>query len=69
MPAQTQSQTRSQTRSFETPVETATLNRVAPALLALLFGGFLVLGVGFAHSATIHDAAHDGRHALAFPCH
>ena len=65
MPAQTQSKT----QSFDKRIETAALNRKGPALLALLFGGFLVLGVGFANSATIHDVAHDGRHALAFPCH
>ncbi len=44
-------------------------SRVGPAILALLFGAFLVLGTGFANSTTIHHAAHDGRHALAFPCH
>ena len=44
-------------------------HRVAPAVLALLFGAFLVFGTGFAQSTTIHNAAHDGRHALAFPCH
>ena len=65
MPVQNQSQT----QSFEKRIETATLNRMGPALLALLFGGFLVLGVGFAQPSTIHNAAHDGRHALAFPCH
>ncbi len=58
-----------QTQSFEKRIETTALTRVGPALLALLFGSFLILGVGFANSATIHDAAHDGRHALAFPCH
>ena len=42
---------------------------VASALLALLLGAFLVLGTGFAHSDAIHDAAHDSRHAFAFPCH
>ena len=42
---------------------------VAPALLALLLGAFLVLGTGFAHSDAIHNAAHDSRHAFAFPCH
>lgn len=42
---------------------------VAPAVLALLFGAFLVLGTGFAHSDTIHNAAHDTRHSFAFPCH
>ena len=44
-------------------------SRVGPAVLALLFGAFLVLGTGFANSTTMHNAAHDGRHALAFPCH
>ncbi|HAD86775.1 MAG TPA: cobalt transporter [Rhodospirillaceae bacterium] len=43
--------------------------RAAPAVLALLFGVFLVFGTGFAHPETIHNAAHDTRHAFAFPCH
>ena len=42
---------------------------IAPAVLALLLGAFLVLGTGFAHSDTIHNAAHDSRHSFAFPCH
>ena len=41
----------------------------APALIAMLLGIFFVLGTGFAGSATIHNAAHDARHAFAFPCH
>jgi cobalt transporter subunit CbtB len=47
----------------------AATSRLAPALVALLFGGFMIFGVGFANSAALHDAAHDGRHALSFPCH
>jgi cobalt transporter subunit CbtB len=43
--------------------------RAVPALIALLLGSFLLLGVGFASPASIHNAAHDGRHAFAFPCH
>lgn len=42
---------------------------LAPALAAILLGAFMILGVGFAHSETVHNAAHDGRHAFAFPCH
>ncbi|MAI49820.1 MAG: cobalt transporter [Rhodospirillaceae bacterium] len=42
---------------------------LTPAVLALLLGAFLVLGTGFAHSDTIHNAAHDTRHSFAFPCH
>lgn len=36
---------------------------------ALLFGVFLIIGVGFAHADILHNAAHDGRHSFAFPCH
>ncbi|MDA0239127.1 MAG: CbtB-domain containing protein [Proteobacteria bacterium] len=42
---------------------------LVPALSAILLGVFLVLGTGFAHSDTIHNAAHDSRHSFAFPCH
>jgi cobalt transporter subunit CbtB len=40
-----------------------------PAVLAILLGAVLVYGVGFASPMTIHNAAHDARHAFAFPCH
>lgn len=39
------------------------------AAATLLFGLGLVFLTGFAHSATIHNAAHDTRHSMAFPCH
>ncbi|MEK9645064.1 MAG: CbtB-domain containing protein [Alphaproteobacteria bacterium] len=42
---------------------------LVPAIAALLLGAFLILGTGFAHSEIIHNAAHDARHAFAFPCH
>jgi cobalt transporter subunit CbtB len=38
-------------------------------LLAASFGIALLAGVGFAPAAVIHNAAHDGRHVLNFPCH
>ena len=38
-------------------------------LLGLFVGAFFILGVGFTHSDTIHNAAHDTRHSAAFPCH
>lgn len=34
-----------------------------------LFGAALVFIVGFAHPQVLHNAAHDTRHSLAFPCH
>lgn len=39
------------------------------AALAFVFGIGLVYTTGFSHSSTMHNAAHDTRHALSFPCH
>lgn len=49
------------------PVRTATT--IMPPVFAIAFGIFLVFGTGFAQSTSLHNAAHDTRHALAFPCH
>lgn len=37
--------------------------------IAFSIGAGLVYTVGFAHSDVLHNAAHDTRHSLAFPCH
>lgn len=42
---------------------------VAAALFAIVLGMFIVFGVGLAQPEILHNAAHDSRHALAFPCH
>jgi cobalt transporter subunit CbtB len=42
---------------------------LAPALFAALLGIGLIFVAGFAESSILHNAAHDGRHAFAFPCH
>ena len=36
---------------------------------AAMIGGLLIFSAGFANSAMLHDAAHDGRHSISFPCH
>ena len=41
---------------------------ITVVVLALL-GVFVVWGVGFAQSSLLHNAAHDSRHSIAFPCH
>ncbi len=38
-------------------------------VLAAAAAVVIVFTVGFAQSATLHNAAHDTRHTLAFPCH
>jgi cobalt transporter subunit CbtB len=48
---------------------TALSQRLAAAAFGGLIGLFLIYGVGFAHPETIHNAAHDTRHAASFPCH
>jgi cobalt transporter subunit CbtB len=40
-----------------------------PALAALLFGMFVLYGVGFSTMPKVHNAVHDTRHANGFPCH
>ncbi len=37
--------------------------------LAIITGLFLVFAIGFAHPQVLHNAAHDSRHSLSFPCH
>ena len=36
---------------------------------AMLIGVLIIFAVGFAGSEVIHNAAHDLRHSLIFPCH
>ncbi len=53
------------------------INRTAAkstsGLLSIVFvaliGATLLFVAGHAQSATLHDAAHDVRHATGFPCH
>jgi cobalt transporter subunit CbtB len=43
--------------------------RMGAAVVAALIGVFILFGVGLAQPDTLHNAAHDARHAFAFPCH
>jgi cobalt transporter subunit CbtB len=46
------------------------INEILKArILAVAFGAAILFVVGFANSTSIHNAAHDTRHTLAFPCH
>lgn len=37
--------------------------------LVALLGLFVVGVLGFAHMDVLHNAGHDYRHSMAFPCH
>ena len=39
------------------------------ALVALVLGLGLIYLTGFAYPEVLHNAAHDTRHGLSFPCH
>ena len=43
--------------------------RMVPAVVFALLGGALLDLAGFAASPSLHNAAHDTRHAVVFPCH
>ena len=45
------------------------VTRIGAVVGAGLLGLFIVLGVGFAPLAVVHNAVHDVRHSAAFPCH
>ena len=49
-----------------TLTKTSALGQV---LLVAALGLGLLFVAGHAQSATLHDAAHDVRHATGFPCH
>lgn len=36
---------------------------------AVLTGLFIITAIGFASPEILHNAAHDIRHGLSFPCH
>ncbi|MEQ1942896.1 CbtB domain-containing protein [Mesorhizobium sp. VNQ89] len=44
-------------------------SRAAQLGLAALLGIFIVGFLGFSHMEVVHNAGHDYRHSLAFPCH
>ncbi|HEY6669478.1 MAG TPA: CbtB domain-containing protein [Methyloceanibacter sp.] len=46
-----------------------TASRAVSIFAAALLGAFIVGGVGFSHIMAVHNAAHDYRHSMAFPCH
>jgi len=36
---------------------------------AFLLGMVMLFGAGFVQTAEVHNAAHDARHSIGFPCH
>jgi cobalt transporter subunit CbtB len=49
--------------------ETRLASRAVQITLAVLLGLVVVGGAGFAQIEAVHNAAHDYRHSMGFPCH
>jgi cobalt transporter subunit CbtB len=58
-----------QSQTAHLPAIAADSGALAQAVLAMALGLFIVGVVGFSHISAVHNAAHDVRHANAFPCH
>ena len=57
------------TISNATIASSATQSNAVPLLLAALLGIFVIGFAGFSQMDVLHNAGHDARHSLAFPCH
>ena len=53
--------------SAATPAVTTRAQSIAAGAIALLFGTFVLYGIGFALPEAIHNAAHDSRDSFTFP--
>lgn len=51
--------------TFRVPQTSTTLK----SLFVIAFGFSMIMIFGFASPELIHDAAHDVRHIMTFPCH
>ena len=50
-------------------VQLSISQRISAGLVCVFIGASLVFALGLSPMAVAHDAAHDTRHALGFPCH
>jgi cobalt transporter subunit CbtB len=59
-----------QTSAGVSAAQTTSLTaRLLPILSAALLGVIIIAGVGFTQLSAVHNAAHDYRHSMGFPCH
>jgi cobalt transporter subunit CbtB len=47
----------------------SSISRASQLSLVALLGLFVIGFVGFSHAEVVHNAGHDYRHSMAFPCH
>lgn len=57
------------TKTATTAATLTVTSALAQVLMVAALGLGLLFAAGHAQSSTLHDAAHDVRHATGFPCH
>ncbi len=57
------------TASAPLGVSVSSQSRYMQLAMAALLGIFVIGFVGFSHIDAVHNAGHDNRHSMAFPCH
>jgi cobalt transporter subunit CbtB len=57
------------TTSTLAPAGASVQTQTLPLMMAALLGLFVIGFVGFSHMEAVHNAGHDYRHSMAFPCH
>ena len=48
---------------------TSVSTRIGAGLICLFLGASIVFTVGLSHISAAHNAAHNTRHSIGFPCH
>ncbi|ESW86217.1 MULTISPECIES: CbtB domain-containing protein [unclassified Mesorhizobium] len=57
------------TASVSLGASASSQSRLMQLALAAFLGIFVMGFVGFSHIDAVHNAAHDYRHSMGFPCH
>ena len=52
-----------------TTSESAATSTLPATISAVIVGALFIFAVGFSSMSAAHNAAHDTRHTVAFPCH
>jgi cobalt transporter subunit CbtB len=56
-------------RTPTAPAAQTTASLATQRLIAAAIGAFIIGIVGFSQMSVAHNAGHDYRHSMAFPCH
>jgi len=57
------------TQTKTTTLDLSSQDRMITVIIATLLGTLMIFGVAIAQPSALHNAAHDVRHAMTFPCH